>query len=138
MHMYSSSQLAKILAFKRNLDPELAGLIAALHDISVIYTGKKERHAENGESYIRELIATYNKEDKPYYPPITVEEEEIIVSAVIQHSDKGSVTKDEYVELLKDVDSFDRLLHGIKTKDDHFKRAQNFAQEIGIELQQKA
>jgi hypothetical protein len=35
---------------------------------------------------------------------------------------------------MKDVDSFDRFLHGIKTKIDHLTRAQNFGNEIGIEI----
>ena len=135
MHMYSSCQLAKISAIKRGLDPELSGIIAALHDIAVVYTGKKEKHAENGEKYVRDLISMYNKEDKPYYPPISQEEEHTIISAVIQHSDKETRTSEDYTELLKDVDSFDRLLHGIKTKDSHLTRAKNYAMDIGIDIQ---
>ncbi len=38
MHMFSSSQLAKVLAMRRGLDPELAAIAAALHDIAVVAT----------------------------------------------------------------------------------------------------
>lgn len=41
IHMYTSSQIAKILALKRGIDPELAGIAAALHDIGVV---KTKRH----------------------------------------------------------------------------------------------
>jgi uncharacterized protein len=40
MHMYSSAQLAKLLAMKRQIDPEVASLAATLHDISVVATTK--------------------------------------------------------------------------------------------------
>jgi uncharacterized protein len=46
MHMYSSSQLAKLLAMHRGIEPELAGIAAALHDIGVVVTKKHEGHAE--------------------------------------------------------------------------------------------
>ena len=134
MHMYSSCQLAKIAAVKRGLDPEFAGIIATLHDVAVIYTGKRENHAVNGEKYIHELISMYNKEEKNYYPPISKNEEDTIISAVIQHSDKGNNSKEEYTELMKDVDSFDRFLHGVETKDYHLERARNYAEDIGIKL----
>lgn len=32
MHMFSSSQLAKVLALRRGIDAELASIAAALHD----------------------------------------------------------------------------------------------------------
>ena len=42
MHMYTSAQLAKLLASKRSIDPEKAALVATLHDIAVVETGKHE------------------------------------------------------------------------------------------------
>jgi uncharacterized protein len=38
MHMYSTSQLAKLLAMHRGIEPELAGIAAALHDIGIVKT----------------------------------------------------------------------------------------------------
>ena len=60
MHMYSSSQLAKIIALRRGMDMELASIAAAIHDIAVIVTKKRENHAERAEKYVREIIEEFN------------------------------------------------------------------------------
>lgn len=53
MHLYSSLQVAKILAMKRGVDPEITAIAAALHDVAVVATKKTDNHAKNGEKYVR-------------------------------------------------------------------------------------
>jgi uncharacterized protein len=63
MHMYSSSQIAKVLALRRGMGEqaaELASIAAALHDIAVVATKKHDRHAEVAGEYVRDAIAKYN------------------------------------------------------------------------------
>jgi len=68
MHIYTSSQIAKILALKRGIDPELAGITAALHDIGVVKTKKRENHAEAAKRYVYEIIETYNSTHRGSLP----------------------------------------------------------------------
>ncbi|MCK5410256.1 MAG: phosphohydrolase, partial [Candidatus Heimdallarchaeota archaeon] len=44
MHMYSCSQLAKLLAIKRGINPEIAGIAGAIHDLAIIETGIFKDH----------------------------------------------------------------------------------------------
>ncbi len=113
MHMYSSSQLAKLLAMHRGIEPELAGIAAALHDIGVVMTKKHEGHAEGAEKYVYEFLEKYNIESGKKLPPVTKEEMEKVVKAIVKHSDKEANSNDPFVELLKDVDSLDGYLHGV-------------------------
>lgn len=137
MHMYSSSQLAKLLAIRRGLNPELAGIAAALHDIGVVATKRHEGHAEVAERYVDDFIETYNARAGTKLAPIIKEERGQIVRAVAQHSDKESDSGDPFVELLKDVDSLDRYLHGIKMEEAHVERCNKVMQELGFERLEK-
>lgn len=129
MHMYSSTQLASLMALKKGLNPETAGLIACLHDIGSVMTGKRQNHAENAEPFVRDIINKYNNEFRYNLPEISDGELELIVEAVVSHSNKGDYTNKPYVELMKNVDSLDRYLHGINTTGDHYERL-----KIGFEL----
>jgi len=131
MHMYSSSQLAKLLAVRRGLNPELAGIAAALHDIGVVATKKHEGHAEAAEGYIDAFIEAYNVKAGAKLTPITKQERDQVVRAVAQHSQKQIDSGDPFVELLKDVDSLDRYLHGIKMEEAHVARCNAVMQELG-------
>ena len=133
MHMFTSSQVAKILALKRGIDPELAGIAAALHDIGVIKTKRRENHAKSAERYAYEIIERYNSSHRGDLPQITKEEADIIVNAIIQHSQKETITDNPFVEILKDVDSIDRYLHGVKTEGAHRERCIKVLKELGIE-----
>ncbi len=133
MHMYTSQQLAKLIALKRGMDMETAALAAALHDITVIVTGRTERHAELAEPYLREIIHEFNTNSKPDFPKISAEEADFIINAVIQHSDKGNYTEEPFTELLKDVDSIDRFLLGIKSEGAYLERSLRVLKELGIE-----
>jgi uncharacterized protein len=64
--------------------------------------------------------------------PITKEERDRIVRAVAEHSDKEIDSGDLFVELLKDVDSLDRYLHGIKMEAAHVERCNKVMRELGL------
>jgi len=113
MHMYSTMQLAKLVALKRGLNPELAALTCAFHDIYSLLEGTHEDHGVKAEPYIREIISEYNTEHKEALPEITTKEQEQIIIAVKNHSDKNSTDDTPYSKLLKDVDSIDSYLHGM-------------------------
>lgn len=133
MHMYSSSQLAKIIALNRGMDMELASIAAAIHDIAVIVTKKTDGHAQKAEMYVRDIIDKYNNKWREDSSFITKEEENMIVNAITKHSDKETYSKDPFVELLKDVDSIDRYLHGVKSEGAYIERCNRVMKELGIE-----
>ena len=132
MHMFSSSQVAKIIAMRRGMDMELASIAAALHDIAVIVTKKTKGHAEIAEKYVRDSIDRFNNGSWKSIPQITDEETNMIVNAIIKHSDKETYSNDSFVELLKDIDSVDRYLHGIKSEGAYLERCNRVFVELGI------
>ncbi len=134
MHMYSSSQLAKVLALRRGLDPEAAGIAAALHDFGVVMTKRREGHAKAGEHDVDHFIETYNSKEGIKIGLIGKEEKDRIIKAIIQHSEKDRDSGDPFVELLKDVDSLDRYLNGVKTEGAHLERCTKVMEELGIPL----
>ena len=133
MHMYSSAQLAKLLALKRGIDPEIAALTAVLHDIATVITMKSEKHDEIAESYVRDAVERYNRGPGTKLPQITEDEVVQIVGAVTKHSNKSDHSDDGLTELLRDVDSLDRYLHGINTEGAYLDRCQKVMKELGIE-----
>lgn len=138
MHMYSSAQLAKLLALRRGLDPELAGIAAALHDIYTIVTGKAKDHAQLSASYVYEFIERVNNGPWTNVPKISLEEAAILVSAITQHSQKEVDSGDPFVELLKDVDSLDRYLYQVKdSRESYLERCRRVLDELGIQEEMK-
>ena len=125
MHMYSTSQLGVLVALKKGLNPELLGIIAALHDIGAVKTKRRENHAKNASKYVYEIIELYNSTLRGNLPVINESEVNIIHEAIINHSDKGIKSEDPYIEAMKDIDSLDRYLHGIETKGDHLTHLNN-------------
>ncbi|MFA6329699.1 MAG: HD domain-containing protein [Candidatus Micrarchaeia archaeon] len=103
-HTSGCIQIARILAQKRGLDLEIAETAAALHDISVIQTGKYKDHgilgAKIAEKTLDETGGFSEKEKKT------------IADAVRHHSEKDVVDSgNPYVELIKDADAFDCSLY---------------------------
>ena len=96
MHMYTSAQLAKLLAVKRKINPERASLVAALHDIASVMSGKCERHVERAEPYIREIIKKFNGSVESELA-ISKEEEDVFIEAISVHSNKNDFSKNETV-----------------------------------------
>lgn len=112
MHMYSSSQLAKLLAIHRGIDPELAGIAAALHDIGVVMTQKHEGHAEVAPQYVYDFLEKYNRESEGRLPKVIKEEMDTLVNAILQHSEKEIYSDDPVWSTKMASLSRSRLLRG--------------------------
>ncbi len=132
MHMYSSSQLATLLALHRGINPELAGIAAALHDMGAVVTKKHAGHAEAASPYIYEFLERFNRASGSKLSQVNQEEAEAIVQAVVQHSEKELNSNDPFVELLRDVDSLDAYLHGVKIEGGRLERSRRVMKELGI------
>lgn len=98
-HSSSVIQMGRLLAQKRGLDEELVVAICALHDIYVDNSGRTTNHAHASAKMAEKILKKTKK--------FTDKEIKLICKAVSQHSDKDKVSKDPYVELIKDVDVFD-------------------------------
>lgn len=132
MHMFTSSQIAKLYAVKYGLDPELCTIIAVLHDIAVVEGKFRENHDGLATEYVLGAIKRYNDGGRYKYDPITPGETEIILSAVTVHGYKDIYSDNPYAEMLKDVDSIDAYLHDVKTKGDREVRVSEFMEDIGV------
>jgi uncharacterized protein len=134
MHMFTSSQLAKLYALKFNLDPDLCSIIATLHDIATIEGKITEDHDKLAKDYVLGAIQRYNDGGRYNLDPITPMETQIILEAITVHSDKGTYTEDPFVEMLKDVDSLEKYLHCVGTDEDQQKRSRMLLKEFGVLL----
>ena len=112
MHMFSTTQLGKLLALKRGLDPELVALTCAFHDIYTMFTGLHKDHGVLAETIVKELVVEYNTQWRDELPEITPTEVSRIVRAIAVHSDKANISDDPLAELLKDADALDSYLDG--------------------------
>lgn len=105
-HTSSVTQLGRILAQKRGLDSELAAIMCVMHDIYVCTTGRVTDHAHLGAPIAEKILRKTKK--------FTEAEIKLISRAIYNHSDKHKVSKDPYIELVKDADVFDcGLYHGV-------------------------
>jgi CHAD domain-containing protein len=103
-HVRTVAGLMAVLAPGRGLDPELAGIIGLLHDAGRLRPGGAlENHAERGAAE----VSVFLKENR-LLPETS---QEIAVNAIRRHSAKGK-HQDDYDELLKDADVFQRFLEG--------------------------
>jgi len=98
-HSSSVVQIGRMLAQKRKLNVELAEIVCVLHDIYVNDTGDGTDHGARG-AVLAEKILHRTRRFKN-------SEIKIISNAIRHHSDKHLVSKDSYVELIKDADVFD-------------------------------
>jgi uncharacterized protein len=98
-HSSAVTQLGRILAQKRGLDPSLAAIICCMHDIYVFTTGRVTDHAHKGAPIAKKLL-----EKMKLFTP---KEIKLITSGIYNHSDKHIVSKDPYIELVKDADVLD-------------------------------
>ncbi|MFX1484450.1 MAG: HD domain-containing protein [Promethearchaeota archaeon] len=132
MHMHTTTQLAKLLAMKRGCDVEIAAMTAAFHDVYSLHTGKWEDHGKLAKPYIDEIINEYNEVWGDQLGSITEEEVKQIIGAIRDHSEKEKIVKDQYAELLKDVDCIDSYLHGFEPKGAHLERVSKVFTELGF------
>lgn len=126
MHMFTSSQIAKLYALKKGLDPEICAMTAVLHDIAVVEGKFRKNHDGLAAEYVKGAIKRYNDGGRYKLDPITDEETEIILSAVTVHGYKSDYSDNPYAEMIKDVDSLDAYLHGIDTLKDRHIRVSGF------------
>ena len=80
----------------------------------------------------RSMVRRFNRENAASDLRIDDQEEEQLVSAIICHSDKQTRTGDAFIELLKDVDSLDRYLHGVRTEGAYAERCRAVLDELGM------
>lgn len=132
-HSASVVQIGRILAQKRKLKVELVEVMCALHDVYVCTTGKREEHAHRGAPLAAALLHKTRR--------FTSRETALITKVIYHHSDKHAVSKDPYVELVKDADLFDWSLYegardGIirKYKDPtpYFRRIKRIRKELNL------
>ena len=102
-HTSSVAQMGRMLAQKRGLDTSLAAIMCAMHDIYVFTTGRASNHAHKGAVIAEKLL----KKTKRFTPA----EIKLICTAIYNHTDKSVVSKNPYVELLKDADVLDSGLY---------------------------
>lgn len=98
-HSSAVTQIGRILAQKRGLDSGLAAVMCAMHDIYVFSTGRVTDHAHKGAPIAKKILEQTKK--------FTPQEIKLITSAIYNHSDKHIVSKNPYVELVKDADVLD-------------------------------
>ncbi|GAG81874.1 unnamed protein product, partial [marine sediment metagenome] len=75
-------------------------------------TGIFENHGPEGESLVQEFLNDYNIAFGEEFGEISEGDIEKICLATKHHTDKKTHTDDVFIELIKDVDAFDRYLHG--------------------------
>ncbi|HSX19152.1 MAG TPA: HD domain-containing protein [Candidatus Saccharimonadales bacterium] len=102
-HASGCTQIARILAQKRNLNVEIADVAATLHDIYVIVNGTYKDHAKLGAPIAKQILLEIGG--------FSEEEIKTICDAVVHHSEKEIYSKEPYIELVKDVDVFDCSLY---------------------------
>ncbi len=98
-HSSAVTQIGRILAQKRGLNSELAAVMCAMHDIYVFTTGRATDHAHKGAPIALKILEKTKKFNE--------KEIRLITSAIYNHSDKHVVSKNPYVELVKDADVLD-------------------------------
>jgi HD superfamily phosphodiesterase len=124
-HLYGVSLAAQMLAKRRGLDPELAGMAGMLHDMHAYKTGSYDDHAHLGADLARKILGKLEL--------TTQEETDIICSAIYHHDDKAAVDS-PMDELLKDADVFDHCFKDISKpiKEKEQKRFDALCAELGI------
>jgi len=135
-HMTTTAQIMRLLAVKRNLDPEICAISGAIHDIATMESGKTENHAERSLDFISLLIKEYNESSFVNKDSLKITEDEIILleSIIPFHSDKNVISDNLYIETLKDADAIDRYLQGVETKDSEMERLVAVFEELGSSI----
>lgn len=133
MHLFSSVQVARILGMKRKLDDRLSVMCVALHDVATIVDGVRENHGIAGALMLPEVLSHVYRVS-PDLDRLGIAELDIIESAVRNHSDKSISTDRVYDEFTKDVDAFDRYLHGLDTEESARFRIFRVAQELSLAI----
>ena len=102
LHLYGVAQACALLALKRNKNAELAVVAGMLHDIYSYATMDSYDHAHKGAGTARNILNTLDI--------FTEDEEELICTAIWNHSDK-LVVHGWLDEILKDADVMQHVLY---------------------------
>ena len=124
-HLYGVSLAATMIARKRGEDPELASMVAMLHDMHAYKTGSYEDHAHRGAELARGILTQLG---------LTSEEEtEIICSAIYHHDDK-LVVDGPMDEVLKDADVIHHCMNDLSkaVKEKEKARFASLCEEFGM------
>ena len=124
-HLYGVSTAAQLIAKKRGMDPELAGMAGLLHDLFAYESGSYDDHAHKGADLARDILEKLGVTSS--------EETDTICSAIFHHDDKAAVDS-PMDEVLKDADVID---HSFKdatkpVKEKEQKRYDALCKELGI------
>jgi len=128
VHLITASQMAHLLALKRNQNWEIATATGVLHDIGLIVNiGMEKNHAVNGYDLAKKILAESGG--------FSEEETEMIALAASKHSEKDKIGN-WLEELMKDVDVLDCALHGsdFSPFEHHYKRVKNLEKELGLKI----
>lgn len=104
LHSYGVAQSATFLASIRDLDVELAGITAMLHDIAVYAINcPHAQHAQKSAELAKTILEDMN----------VFQEDEIIAitNAIAVHSNKMTRTDSRFAELIKDSDVLQHYLY---------------------------
>ena len=94
-HMLVVSNFSPMIALKRGLDPEIATMVAFLHDLHTLLTGNSTNHAKFSSMLAREILTELSI--------VTEDEMDTICEAIKNHSTKREI-HDPYSEIIKDAD----------------------------------
>ena len=125
-HLYGVSMSAELIAQKRGLDTELAGMAGMLHDLYAYESGSYDDHAHKGADLARKVL-----EKLVLTSP---EETDIICSAIYHHDDKAAVDA-PMDEVLKDADVMHHIYNDLskEVKEKEAARYADLKKEFGIE-----
>ncbi|MCR5686995.1 MAG: HD domain-containing protein [Lachnospiraceae bacterium] len=124
-HLYGVSMSAQLLAQKRGVNAELAGIAGLLHDLYAYESGSYEDHAHKGADLAGEILRKLDI--------MTPEETDIICSAIYHHDDKAAIDS-PMDEILKDADAMHHIYNDLskEVKEKEVDRYRKIETELGI------
>lgn len=125
MHLYGVAQAATLLAFRRGLDAELAGVAGMLHDIATYETNDPTDHARRSAAEAERLLAAQGD--------FGAEEIAAVARIIALHSDKAP-GGGPFAELLKDADVLQYCLYNpdLPPHEHHRARLALLCAELGL------
>ena len=104
VHLYAVASFCSLLALKRGLPAELAGIAGMLHDIATHKSGDAREHARRGALEAEQILTDMGC--------FSHEEISAVSTAIANHSTKTEI-HDPLSELLKDADVLHHCLHNV-------------------------
>ena len=125
IHLYGVAQAAALIAKKRGENEELAVAAAMLHDIYSYKNAYTADHAHKGAVIARAIL----NELKVF----SIEEINLICSAIYHHSDKGTIDS-TFDEVLKDADAMQHIFYNplFEVREQEVERFYHLKAEFGL------